>query len=248
MIQGKDSKYKFFWSGNKQGTAGIGILLAEKWIEKVFDVQRISDRIIMLKLIVGSTVLTVLSVYAPQVGLSEPEKDAFYDKLREVVAKIPEKEFLLPCGDWNGHIGKAAAGFEEVHGGLAYGDRNVEGERILEFAMVNNLVVGNSWFTKRDSHLITYSSGGASTQVDYILLRRRDRKLAIDIKVIPSEEWPPQHRLLVCDLRISAPRQQRRKFQPRLRTWKLRDPDVQQQFQQTFRDTVETTETTSTEE
>ena len=51
MLKGKDSRYKLFWSGNDRGTAGVGFLLAEKWIEKVFDVQRISDRIILMKLI-----------------------------------------------------------------------------------------------------------------------------------------------------------------------------------------------------
>ena len=40
--------------------------MAEEWIEKVFEVQRVSDRIILVKLIVGQRVVTVLSVYAPQ--------------------------------------------------------------------------------------------------------------------------------------------------------------------------------------
>ena len=29
-ITGKDSRYKFFWVGNNQGTSGVGVLLAEK--------------------------------------------------------------------------------------------------------------------------------------------------------------------------------------------------------------------------
>ena len=29
-ITGKDSRYKFFWRGNDQGTNGVGVLLAEK--------------------------------------------------------------------------------------------------------------------------------------------------------------------------------------------------------------------------
>ena len=30
-ITGKDSRYKFFWVGNNQGTSGVGVLLAETW-------------------------------------------------------------------------------------------------------------------------------------------------------------------------------------------------------------------------
>ena len=65
MITGKDSRYKLFWSGNSKGTAGVRVFVAEKWIEKVFEVKRLSDRIILVKIIVGQRVLCLLSVYAP---------------------------------------------------------------------------------------------------------------------------------------------------------------------------------------
>ena len=35
-LKGKDSVYKVFWSGNSEGTNGVGILLAKKWTDKVF--------------------------------------------------------------------------------------------------------------------------------------------------------------------------------------------------------------------
>ena len=40
IIKGKDSRYKLFWSGNSKGTAGVGVFVAEKWIEKVFEVKQ----------------------------------------------------------------------------------------------------------------------------------------------------------------------------------------------------------------
>ena len=49
----KDSRYKFFWVGNNQGTSGVGVLLAEKWVDKVYDIKRVSDRIMLIKLLVG---------------------------------------------------------------------------------------------------------------------------------------------------------------------------------------------------
>ena len=69
--------------------------MAGKWIEKVFEVKRVSDRIILVKIIVGQRVLCLLSVYASQCGLSDSVKDLFYDQLRAVtairVATISEK-------------------------------------------------------------------------------------------------------------------------------------------------------------
>ena len=58
---------------------------------------RVSDRIILMKLIVGQHVVIFLSVYAPQ---SDEVKDLFSDQLHAVTARIPGSEFLIPCGDW----------------------------------------------------------------------------------------------------------------------------------------------------
>ena len=69
--------------------------------------QRVSDRIILVKLIVGQHVVTFLSVYAPQSGLSIEVKDLSFNQLYAVTAKIPASEFLIPCGDWNSHVGHA---------------------------------------------------------------------------------------------------------------------------------------------
>ena len=59
------------------------------------------------------------------------------------------------------------------------------------------IFVGNTWFIKRDSHLVTYQSGDFRTQIDY---PKHFRKSVTNIKVIPGEECASQHRLLVCDL------------------------------------------------
>ena len=82
----------------------------------------------LIKLLVGEVVLTVLSVYAPQTGLEESTKDAFYDSLQTVISELPDKEIVIPCRDWNGHVGREAAGYEGVHGGSGYGERNADGD------------------------------------------------------------------------------------------------------------------------
>ena len=72
-----------------------------------------------------------------------------------MTARIPRSEFLIPCGDWNGHAGGAGTEYREVHGGMGYdrSEPDVEGERILEYALAFDLLLGNTCFKKRDSHL-----------------------------------------------------------------------------------------------
>jgi hypothetical protein len=38
-------RYKLFWQGCKEGVAGIGVMVAERWIEKVIEVRRVSERV-----------------------------------------------------------------------------------------------------------------------------------------------------------------------------------------------------------
>ena len=71
LIAGRDSRYKYFGCRNDEGTCGVGILLGEKWWEKVFEVIRVSDRIILIRMVVGSVVFVFVSVYASQANLSE---------------------------------------------------------------------------------------------------------------------------------------------------------------------------------
>ena len=233
LITEKDSKYKFFWVSNDV-TSGVGVVLAEKRVEKVYDIKRVSDRIILIKLLVEDAVLTVLSVYAPQTGLEDSTKDAFYDCLQTVISKLPDKEIVIQCGDWNGHIGRETAGYEGVHGGYGYGERNADRDTVLDFAVANDFVIGNSFLDKRDSHLIAYQPGNAKTQTDFIHLRKRNLKMAKNIKVIPSEECVPQHKLLTCELRLKTPKPHPKSFSPRLRYWKLKEQTLQKEFEWVF--------------
>ena len=59
------------------------------------------------------------------------------------------------------------------------------------------------------------------------------RKLVTDVKVIPGEEVALQHQLLVCDMNV--PPKPKRKFTPRLKVWKLTDPQRRNHFQEVFK-------------
>ena len=77
--------------------------------------------------------------------------------------------------------------------------------RILDICTATDLAVTNTFFRKRKSQLVTYNSGGCTTQVDYILVRRTDLKLFKKAKVIENEECISQHKLLVAVLKIQTP-------------------------------------------
>ncbi|EYC29928.1 hypothetical protein Y032_0005g2339 [Ancylostoma ceylanicum] len=119
--------------------------------------------------------MRIISAYAPQVA---EEKSSFYEDLEQYVHSIEDEEVLLLGGDPNGHIGEQREGFDRWHGGYGYGTRNEEGQRILKFAAMSDLVIANTQFRK-SGH---FHNRGRETQIDFWMLRRRDRNILVDTK------------------------------------------------------------------
>lgn len=55
----------------------------------------------------------------------------------------------------------------------------------------------NTLFKKEEKKLVTFESGGVRSTIDYLLVRRGDRGMIKNVKVIPGEECVSQHRLVI---------------------------------------------------
>jgi hypothetical protein len=126
----------------------------------------------------------------------------FWEELDALISSVLISEKLFIGGDLNGHVGSTRVGFDEVHGGFGYGSRNQEREGILNFVLAYDLIIANTLFRKRVSHLVTFSSGHHCSQINLIPARREDRHTCLDCKVIPGECVIPQHKLVVADFRF----------------------------------------------
>jgi hypothetical protein len=106
---------------------------------------------------------------------------------------------------------------------------------LLEFVGALGLAVANTWFVKDDSRMVTYESGGVKTVVDYVLVRRNELCAVKDVKVIPSEECFPQHKLLVCVMKLrSCVKEKKKTFVSKRRVWKLKETEVRKAFEEKF--------------
>ncbi|XP_022007321.1 craniofacial development protein 2-like [Helianthus annuus] len=215
--------YKLLYFGSDGAKNGVGFLVSIELHKNVIEVTRHNDRIMVLRLVLGEQVVTVVCAYAPQAGLGDQEKREFWDCLDVVVRAIPREEKVFIGGNFNGHIGKDSDGFELVHGGFGFGDRNDPGRDLLDFATAHGLGIINSFFKKRESHLITFSSGGRNTQIDYLLMRQEDRRMWMNCQVLPRETAATQHHLLVADIALKVRLTEgERKTRPRTRWGNLK--------------------------
>jgi len=93
---------------------------------------------------------------------------------------------------------------------------------MLDFAVAYDLLVVNSFFKKKEDHLVTFRSGSLRTQIDFFLTRADSRRLCKDCKVIRSEYIGSQHRLLVLDMELKCSRWRKRRVgDPRVKWWTL---------------------------
>ena len=57
-------RYKLWWSGNSDGTGGVGVLVKEALCEKVVVVQRKSDREMMVVMALEEEVVRIICVWS----------------------------------------------------------------------------------------------------------------------------------------------------------------------------------------
>ena len=142
FVEGEEG-YKFLWMGEKDKRGGVGILIRKELEKEIVEVKRI----IKIKLILEGNRMHVISAYAPQGVKTQEEKDEFRGMMDDSIGNIPGNEILVIGGDLIGHVGRDRNGFEKVMRIDGYGERNADGENILEICQSKRLKILNTMYT-----------------------------------------------------------------------------------------------------
>ena len=170
--------------------------MREELAESFLEVKRVSDRLMVMKLEVKGFILNIVSAYAPQVNNSMEEKNEFWKYLDGLIKSVSKEERVVLGADLNRNVSEENIGDEEIMGRYGAATRNREGSTIVDLAIVNIYV------KKKDKYRVTCKSGEKSTQVDYVMCRRRNLKEMCDCKVIVNECVAKQHRIVVCKMAL----------------------------------------------
>ena len=81
--------YKLFRMGGKDRSDGVGMFVAEKWVDSVVKVERHIERVLILKMVLDNSLMNVLTVCASHSGKLEEEKEHFWNELFHFVSCIP---------------------------------------------------------------------------------------------------------------------------------------------------------------
>ena len=123
-------------------------------------------------------------------------------------------------------------GDEEILRRYGAGTRNKEESMVADFAKRMDLAIINTYFKKKDEHRVTYKNGAKSTQIDYVMCRRRNLKEMCDCKIIVNECVAKQHSLVLCKMALMVKKKKAEKVKPKIRWWKLKETSCQEAFRQ----------------
>ncbi|ESN96615.1 hypothetical protein HELRODRAFT_163702 [Helobdella robusta] len=86
FVGAKGGRYKLWWKGD-DGTGGVGVMVRKELVEKVLEVRRRSNGVIVVVMVFGKIIVRVISGYAPQQSRKEEEKDKFYDDVSDEIGQ-----------------------------------------------------------------------------------------------------------------------------------------------------------------
>ncbi|XP_063596684.1 uncharacterized protein LOC134773413 [Penaeus indicus] len=121
-----------------------------------------------------------------------------------------EYEGTIIDGDFNGHIWTNNEFIAGVRGGFGSGHRDGEGEKVIDFALVYDLAISNTFFKKDYNE---YKSGGRETQIDFILYRRRKLNEVKICKVIKRKSVC-RHHVVIVEFKIKQEESERITVRP----------------------------------
>lgn len=218
---------RVYFSGNDSSSfSGVAIAIPKKLSNAVLGYNPVSDRIMTIKIDAAPMALNIVQVYAPTGNANENEVEDFYNKLETTMSSIPNREMLILLGDFNAKIGKTSddAQLRNVIGKYGLGDRNIRGERLIQFAADNNLTIMNSVFKHHRRRLYTWTSPGGQhrNQIDYILIKSRWRSSVQNTHTLPGADCGTDHQLPIAKVQVKLKAPIVRKQQQRLEITNIR--------------------------
>ena len=141
-------------------------------------------------------------------------------------------EITLVLGDFNAKIGLGAE--NNIVGSYGLGERNLRGDRLVQFCTEHNLFISNTFFKLPPRRLYTWTSPASTVeniirnQIDFILVGQHLKKYVTSVKTYPGADVRSDHNPVVMDFKMLRFRKAIRNAQPsrRVDIKKLVNPEV----------------------
>ena len=122
----------------------------------IVDIENISERLLKIRVRKGNRIASYIQVYAPcNDTYTDEDKDMFFGELSDAISRVHDSEDLYIMGDFNGRVGKRRSPWLPYLG--PHNDHethcNYNGNHVLDLFAAHKLVVTNTLFEHRPSHI-----------------------------------------------------------------------------------------------
>ncbi|KAK2711869.1 hypothetical protein QYM36_012857 [Artemia franciscana] len=201
-------QFHFFYSGieDNSGLHGVGFIMNQRTRNALLEWEPVSCRLARIRLKGNPANVSIISTYAPTRDATETTKDDFYGELQQLSSSIAARDYLIVAGDFNARVGPSDQTTRQILGKFGQGHRCENGQRLVNYALMNHLVITNTIFQHKPSHLLTWHSndGVTKAQIDFILVRQRWRSSVQDSRSYNGADTGSQsgsdHRLVAAKI------------------------------------------------
>ncbi|XP_045158250.2 craniofacial development protein 2-like [Mercenaria mercenaria] len=213
---------------------GVGVMLSAKAKKSLMEWKPISERCMYARLYTTTLKISLIVVYGPTNDNTEEAKERFLAQLQDVLSTAPKYDIKIIMGDFNAKVGSNNKTHENVMGKHGMGNRNDNGESLLEFCGINNLVITGTIFPHKLRHKISWISpdGRTENQIDHLLISKQHRTSIMDTRAMRGADVSSDHELIRSKIRIKLrkPKQKANTCRKKYDTTKLQQPEKRRAF------------------
>lgn len=226
----------FHSSSSPHRKLGTAFLVAQEYQHLVLDFRKVDERLCVLRLKGRFKNYSLINVHAPHNGAPDAEKDAYYERLGQILDTCPGYDIKIILGDFNAQIGKEEDYRPTIGKYSLHDETNDNGLRTIFFAAERGLVVKSTFFKHKSRHLATWQppdSNLPANQIDHFLISCGHFSDVINVMTSWRANVDSDHYLVVATLRarISRFHNSRPEAVRRLAIAKLRDPEIAATFE-----------------
>lgn len=197
--------FTILFSGKENAHAnGVALILNRSTAKTLIEWEPVSDRIIRARFHSKYCKLTILQCYAPTNEAEDEVKDDWYEQLQYEVSRVPQHDLLLIMGDINAKVGSDNSNCEAAMGKHGCGNINDNGERLVDFCLNNNCIIGGTTFPHKNIHKLTWKSpdGRTINQIDHVIINKKWRRSLLDVKVYRGADVSSDHYMLFAKIKL----------------------------------------------
>ena len=203
----REDGYTFFWKGRGSGESmihGVGFAVSDRLLKSITTPVGINERLMTLKVQLGSSSVTVISAYAPTLGAEAERKDEFYEELRKLLRDVPKGETVYLLGDFNARVGANHENWPICLGHYGVGKVNDNGHRLLELCTELKLVITNSFFRLNERQYVTWQHPRSRHwhQLDFVITRKEDLNSVKRTRAFHSADCGSDHALVISEVKF----------------------------------------------